>query len=359
MTGKLKGIKVIVVCGPTASGKSNFAINLAKKCNAEIVNIDSVQVYKDLDIGSGKITLNDQQEIPHHLIDIKDPDQPINVAEFIKLAEVAICDIISRGKNVVIVAGTSLYIKCLFHGILDAPGEDPKIRERLDTLSLEEIRAQLQLVDKDITDSIKPNDRQRMTRALEVFELTGQTLSSLQKAHGHSEAILHGLFLLLSWPREKLYDRIDTRCKEMIEQGLLNETENIIKKYGADLPALKSLGYAQATSVLNKEIPKEALLKEMATKTRQFAKRQLTFWRNQPIQHGYIIRPKEDEGFLLKSTVEPKNSYSKIKDSKVLKLTFAEVVNEANSYLNENLNKSSSDNNLIQNECWAIDAGLI
>ncbi len=340
--------KLLVIAGSTASGKSDIAVILAQHLNAEVVNIDSVQVYKDFDIGSGKISQKDQQGITHHLLSFQDPKSPMNVAEFVEGANIKISEIISRGKLPILVAGTSLYVKCLIHGLAEVPEGDEELRAKISGLSTEDLLSQLSKVDPQSLETIKHTDRFRLIRALEVWQLSGKKISQIQKDHAYKESLHKGLFIFLNWPRERLYERINTRCKIMIQSGLLNETKTLIERYGIDALALKSLGYAQAVQAINEKWSEDKLYEEMSSKTRQFAKRQLTFWRNQPKVLGWKIRPSEEEGFLTPSITKVKSSINKIKDFAVFKIDLENLINE----IKHNFTVSS-------NEIWNIDAEFL
>lgn len=314
---------LLVVCGPTASGKSSLAIKLAKELNGEIVNIDSVQLYKDFDIGSGKTLEKDQQGIAHHLIDIRSPDQPIDVALFNELANEAITKIRAAQKLPILVGGTSLYVKSLFHGLVDLPPQNIDLRKELEAQSSEQLYAKLKEVDLSSWHRISSKDKLRMVRALEVFHLTGKAISEIQEEHKFAEHKYEALFLALCWPRKVLYERINERCAWMLSQGLIEETVEIVKKYGREIMPLKSLGYAQVLSYIDGAIRKEDLHKEIATQTRQFAKRQLTFWRNQPAKLGWSILP------------DQKINESANNDFRTLSLDFNSLLNDTKQAISQ------------------------
>ncbi len=339
--------RLIVLAGATGCGKSAVAVKLAKEIDGEVINVDSIQLYKGFDIGSGKIPISEREGVPHHLIDIRDADNPINVSEFIELADNAVSDVIRRGKKAIVVAGTTLYLKSLLHGLAKIPGKDPKIRADLELLKTEELISILKSKDPSILLSISSTDRLRLIRAIEVELLTGTPLSLLHKQHSYQDIRYSTLVLHLCWTREDLYSRIDYRCNEMLKLGLIDETSKLRERYGESCLPLKSLGYAQALKFNQDTFDESMVLSEMRTKTRQFAKRQLTFWRNQPDELGWKVSPNSLEGSLLQSESKPLKKGQLLLDFQVYKLNFAKLLERLNSI------PSSNSKNV---ELWSLAA---
>jgi tRNA dimethylallyltransferase len=282
--------KLIVILGPTAAGKSESALELAAEIGGEIVNADSQQVYRYMDIGTGKPSKADRERVPHHVIDVVDPDAGFNVAVFRRLATQSIDDIGRRGRKAVVCGGTGLYIKALTQGLFVGLAQAPEVRARLkaeiEKQGLAALYRRLERVDPATTSWIHPNDRQRIMRALEVFESTGKRMSECQKEHGFSEDRFDTLKIGLDRPREELYDRINRRCEQMIDSGLLDEVRSLTARgYGLDLKPMQSVGYRHMGLVLNGAMPLANALALMQRDTRRLAKRQLTWFR-----HDHEIR---------------------------------------------------------------------
>ena len=276
--------RLVVVCGPTAVGKTALALELAEKFNGEIVSADSRQIYRDMDIGTAKPTIAEQERVRHHLIDVVSPAEEFHAARYIELAEAAINDIISRGKKVFLVGGTGLYIKALTEGLLDAPGADSELRKSLHERAEREgssiLHAELEQVDPDSAQRLHPNDLIRIVRALEVYSQCGKPLSVLQEEHGFREEQFITLKLGLDCERELLYERIEKRSEQMFELGLLEEAQRLLDAgYDPDLKILRTIGYRQAFAFLRGVMSREEALEDLKRATRRYAKQQLTWFR--------------------------------------------------------------------------------
>lgn len=276
--------KIIIILGPTAVGKSDVAMALAVRIDAEIVNADSQQVYRHMNIGTGKPSAADRARVPHHLIDIVDPDEEFNVAIFRRLALERIGAIGERGKNVVVCGGSGLYLKALTRGLFVGPEQEPEIRRELareiEAEGLNALYLRLTEIDPAAHSRIHPNDRQRIIRALEVYQLTGKPMSEWQLEHGFQEQPFDALLIGLNRNRAELYDHINRRCDRMIEAGLLGEVRGLIAQgYGLELKPLQSVGYRQMGLVLQGALELEAAVEAMKRETRHLAKRQLTWFR--------------------------------------------------------------------------------
>jgi len=279
--------KLIVIAGPTASGKTSLAIELAQRFNGEIINADSMQVFRYMDIGTAKASRNERSLVPHHLIDVVDPDDEFNAALYCQLARQAIEAIRGKDKIGFLVGGTGLYIKTLLGGLLKGPPSDREIRETLNRRWREEgggvLYEQLKRKDTEAALRIHPHDRVRIIRALEIIDLTKKRFSDLAREHGFREKFTRSLKLAIQMEREELYRKINIRSLKMIEKGLVNETENLLNRgYSADLKPMKSLGYRHAVGYLNGEWNMNQMSYLLQRDTRHYAKRQLTWFRADP-----------------------------------------------------------------------------
>jgi len=279
--------KIVVILGPTAVGKSDLALDVAAAIDGAIVNADSQQVYRYLDIGTGKPTPAERQRAAHFLIDIVDPDEEFNAATYSRLARQTIEQIRAGQKNAIVCGGTGLYLKALTQGLFEGPGQDSELRRALEQRILiegiEPLYQWLTEIDPSVTATIHPNDRQRTIRALEVYQLTGKRLSDWQKEHGFNERRFEVLKIGLNRPRGELYDLINRRCERMVEDGLLEEVRGLVARgYGLALKSLRSVGYRQMGRVLEGHQALLDGLNEMQQETRRLAKRQLTWFRRDP-----------------------------------------------------------------------------
>jgi tRNA dimethylallyltransferase len=277
--------KIVIILGPTAVGKTDLALDVASDFGGEIISADSMQVYRHLDIGTSKPTQEERKRVPHHLIDIVDPDGDFNAAFFNGLAEGVIRD--RKGKkNIFVVGGTGLYIRVLTGGIIVGPNPDKALRrsyrdglEREDPTTLYE---RLRKLDSRAADRIHPRDAVRVIRALETAELTGIPISEIQGQHGFREARYDYLKIGLYRDRQELYRRIDSRAELMVAAGLADETANIIGMgYSENLKPLQSLGYKYFIQYIKKKTTLEEALRSMQRDTRHYARRQMTWFRGE------------------------------------------------------------------------------
>jgi tRNA dimethylallyltransferase len=277
----------VLVVGPTASGKTALAIALAEALGGEIVNADSVQIYRGLDIGSCKPTAAEQARVRHHLIDVLEPDDPCDAGRFVALADAAIADIRARGRAPLVVGGTGLWFRALVHGLAPAPAVPDSVRARIQAelarLGPAALHERLRQVDPQAAARIAPQDPQRITRALEVFEAAGQPLSALQAAHRFAERRYDALVLALDWPRAALYARIDRRVAELMGAGFLAEVDGLLARgLSPDLRPLRSLGYAELSTFRRGAGTLDEAVARIAQGHRRYAKRQLTWFRGVP-----------------------------------------------------------------------------
>lgn len=290
---------IIALVGPTGVGKTDLALQVAERLGAEIVNADSRQVYRYLDIGSAKPNAAQRASVPHHLIDIVDPDEPFDCARYRELALHAIADIQARKRRVLLVGGTGLYLKVLMGGLFAGPPRDVQLRRQLEAQEAAApgtLHRRLQQIDPAAARRLHPHDRVRLVRALEVAALTQRPISDWQLAHAFSDHALQIIPVGLTLERPLLYERIKARCRAMIDAGLIDEVRGLWQRgFGPDLPPLRSIGYAEIGAFLRGEMTLETAVERMARATRRLAKRQLTWFRATPGLRWCDARSHADE----------------------------------------------------------------
>ncbi|MEZ6045013.1 MAG: tRNA (adenosine(37)-N6)-dimethylallyltransferase MiaA [Planctomycetaceae bacterium] len=273
------------IAGPTASGKSGVALKLAPQLGGEIIALDSMTLYRGMDIGTAKPTQAEQLQVPHHLYDLIDPHEEFSVAEYLALAAEKVDDILSREKTPIFVGGTGLYLRSLLRGVFEGPEADWEFRRQLEEIANaeggEKLHQMLQQVDPIAADRLHPNDQRRVVRALEVNHITGQPLSAQQEQEPlpENDRPLHVYWL--SPPRAWLHERINSRVDLMVEEGLVEEVRALME---LDPPlgrtARQALGYKEMIDALDAGRPLEEAIEQIKIRTRQFAKRQHTWYRN-------------------------------------------------------------------------------
>ena len=284
---------LIVLAGPTASGKTSLAIRLAERFNGEIVSCDSVAVYREMEIGTAKPTLEERALVPHHMIDIAWPDEQVTAGDYSRLAREALRGITERRKLPIVAGGTGLYLRALIDGLFDAPPSRPKLRDRLRERAEKKGAAHLHRVltrlDAKAAEAIHPNDVPKVIRAIEVsLSSEGETRTPMTEQWQRGRDRLTGYRILrlgLNTPRARLYERINHRAAAMFDRGLIEETSRLIERYGRNCRALTSLGYAQAAAVLAGELTREEAVTQAQQGHRNYAKRQLTWFRREPEMH--------------------------------------------------------------------------
>ena len=277
--------KVIVICGPTASGKTALSIELAKKINGEIISSDSMQIYKDMNIGTAKPTKEEIQGIKHYLIDFVEPNIRYSVADFKKDAEKAIEEVLKKGKYPIIVGGTGLYIDSLIYGIEYQDIKlDEEYRKKLESIAqkdkgLEELYNKAKEIDEKAIQKISPNDKKRIIRILEIYKATGKNKTEQEEESRKKGVKYDYKVFAINMEREKLYERINQRVDIMVQQGLVEEVENLLKKYDKFPTAMQGLGYKEVVEYLENKCTKEEMIEKIKMETRRYAKRQLTWFR--------------------------------------------------------------------------------
>ena len=282
---------IIVLVGPTAVGKTALSLRLVQRFDCEIVSMDSMQVYRHMDVGTAKPSLAEQASVPHHLIDIINPDEQYDAARFVNDALAAIEEIASRNRTVLLTGGTGLYLKALFEGLFDALPTDETIRaqlrERLEQEGRETLHAELCRVDPVTGARVHANDTQRLLRGLEIYLASGRTWTELiteqqeqQKAGGQGKRFTRVFQVALDCERERLYQRIAQRSQLMLKQGLIEEVEKLRSMgYAPDLPSMQSIGYKHVNNLLSGEWNQAEMVEYLVRDTRRYAKRQMTWFR--------------------------------------------------------------------------------
>jgi tRNA dimethylallyltransferase len=274
---------VAVLAGPTASGKSRLAVEIALRAGGEILNADSQQVYRGLDVGTAKPTRDELAAAPHHLLDLVEPGEGMDAARWVALADAAVAEVASRGRIPIVVGGTGLYVRALLHGVVDAPGRDPALRTRLEEEASVHGRAALHRrlaeVDPRAAERIRENDLVRVVRALEIAA-GGRTQSELFEGHRFAPRRYRYRLLALDVPRDELHRRIAERAAAMARGGIVDEARALLARFGEALPRLP-IGYADAVACARGEISAEELASRIALHHRRYARRQLIWLRRE------------------------------------------------------------------------------
>lgn len=300
--------KIVVIVGPTAVGKTSFSLDVAKKIDGEVISGDSMQVYKTLDIGTAKVTPEEMEDIPHHLIDFKEIDEPYAVSDFKKDAENKIKEISEKNHLPIIVGGTGLYIESLLYPVSHS-GAEPNhaLRAELEQFADDNgntaLWDRLNKVDPKAADKIHPNNVRRVVRALEVFNETGKLFSTFQNERKNKKPKYDALIIGLNTDRELLYERINKRVDIMMDEGLLIEARKLWEKLGPEPEAqsTKGIGYSELFPYFNNEMSLEEATELIKRNSRRYAKRQLTWFRNRfenVYWADFILEPKEKDSYL-------------------------------------------------------------
>ena len=279
--------KVIIIGGPTGIGKTAVAIRIAQRFGGEIVNADSMQIYRKMDIGTAKPTPKEQALVKHHLIDIINPDQPFDAVRFADMAGKIIIQLVEKQMLPLVVGGTGLYIKALTHGLFRENSSDPEVRKELhqiaETHGTEHLYRNLKQIDPDTADRLHPNDTFRIIRALEVYRVTGAPISDFHNTHRFSDRPYRTLKIGLDMDRKILYDRINSRVEAMMDEGLVAEVKQLLAiGYSAELKSMQSIGYRHMADFIEGRLEWDEALDTMKRDTRRYAKRQLTWFRKDP-----------------------------------------------------------------------------
>lgn len=292
--------RLTVVAGPTAAGKTALAVEIARRQGAEIVSADSQQVYRHFDIGTAKPSAEELAAVPHHLVSCVEPDEDFSAARFQRLADQAIEGLSARGRRVVVVGGTGLYLRVLLHGVVEAPARDDGLRRGLEALAdeagAEALHRKLAEVDPESAARLPSADRVRVIRALEISLLTGRPASAWRAEHAFVAERYEARLWVLDPPREALYAAIDARVRRMFEQGLVEEVRRLVERGWREAAPMRAVGYAQALACLEGRLSLEAAIDEAARATRRYAKRQWTWFRKE--RGARFVQPPYDVGVL-------------------------------------------------------------
>lgn len=310
--------QVIIILGPSGVGKSELALALARELKSEIISADARQIYRGMDIGTGKPPLELRTEIKHYLIDIVEPDEDFDAAKFKKLADATIEEIFKKGKIPIVVGGSGFYIRALTQGICLTPPKDRKLRENLEGLTQAKgkdyLYQRLMKIDPEAAERIHSHDLRRIIRALEVYEQTGLPLSQIQTQSQNSENRFKFIKIGLLRPRKELYKQAEERIKKMFQQGWIDEVKTLLDKgYQPELPALHALGYREISQVILGQISLVRAQSLIKQKTRHFIKRQLTWFKKEKNIHWVMIEKEQ-------SNKETLNEVKKILQDKGLKI---------------------------------------
>ena len=277
-------MRLAVVVGPTAAGKSALALRIAEAAGAEIVSADSQQVYRGMDVGTGKVSAAERARAPHHLIDVVDPDEEMTAARYAALADEAIAGAAARGRSVVVAGGTGLYVRALMHGLFAGPPADAELRARLAREDVGALHERLRAVDPEAAARILPNDRRRLIRALEVHTLTGVPISTHQRTHDvrNAPSRYPARWVGLDPPAAELRARIAARVDAMLAAGFVDEVRRLAERYPLDLRAFDAIGYREIGAHLRGEIDLAAAREKTIAATRRYARRQRGWFRAEP-----------------------------------------------------------------------------
>jgi len=277
--------RVLAIVGPTASGKSALALRVAAEHGGEIVSCDSLQVYRGLDIGSAKPTAAERRAVPHHLIDLVDPDEEFSAADYGRRARAVIEEVTARGRLPIVAGGTGLYLRALRRGLFAGPARDPALRARLEAVAGRRgdaaLHRMLARVDPEAARRIEVRDRVRVVRALEVYRASGRTLSEHHRAEAPAADERRWLVVGLDPPREVLREAVEARTRAMLAGGLVEEVRSLLARYPDEPRPLRAIGYRQAAAVARGTSTADAILRDIVKETMRYAKRQRTWFRHQ------------------------------------------------------------------------------
>ena len=286
---------IVVIAGPTASGKTACGVALAEALGGEIVGADSVQVYRGFDIGSAKPTPPELRGVPHHLLDVVDPDEPIDAVRYASLADDAIARVAARGALPIVVGGTGLWLRALVRGLVDVPPVDPELRARLEEEGKEDtdaLHARLAEIDPKSAERIHPNDLVRIVRALEVWEQTGRPMGELRAEHALGAPRYPALFVVSSVDKALLSDRIAKRTRAMIDAGWAGEVRALLERWDPSVRAFGSVGYREMLEHVREDVSLAEIEARIVKATRVYARRQTTWFKSEP---GIDWRPSAEE----------------------------------------------------------------
>ncbi|TCT26685.1 tRNA dimethylallyltransferase [Melghiribacillus thermohalophilus] len=292
-------IPVVAVVGPTAVGKTKLSVELAKRFSGEVISGDSMQIYRGMDIGTAKITENEKQGIPHYMIDIKDPDESFSVYEFQQMVQRHIQQIHKRGNLPIIAGGTGFYIHAAlydfqFTDLRRNEQFEQELKEQIEKRGMEPYYERLKEIDPEHAEKIHPNNIRRVIRALEIYETTGKTMTEIQREQT-SDSPYHPILIGLEMDRNELYERINRRVDQMMEQGLLDEVTRLYEKGLKDTQAMQGIGYKEFIPYFEGDISLEEAVEMLKRNSRRYAKRQYTYFKNKLDVRWYSVSEKTAE----------------------------------------------------------------
>lgn len=337
---------LLLVAGPTASGKSQLGVHLARLLKGEIVSIDSVQAYRRFDIGSAKPSIEEMGGVFHHLIDIWSPDHHGDAEQFRQCAEEVLGDIEARGVQPVLVGGTNLYLKAIVCGLAPIKSGQGELRSKLEELTPGLAYDELKRLDPVRAATLHPNDKMRVIRALESVMSGAGTPSAIHAEHGFRESKHNFLSVVLVWEREELRARIRRRVQKMLGTGLIQEVIQLRREFGTQLKPFETIGYKEVLASFSSHCPEAELEAQIVASTGQFAKQQLTFWRNEPAKRGWVTHPVAGDPTTVISS-ENRRRGTKIADWEVLDLSCFELVKRVEQRLSLPF---------AANEVWYVNA---
>lgn len=298
-------LKGLVIAGPTGVGKTDLSIKLAKLIGADIISADSAQIYKGMNIGTAKINIEEMQGVKHHMLDVVEPIKKYNVGDYQKNVDNILKEKEKEKKNIIITGGTGLYISSITEGLSSLPTTDSLLREELMKKDTDELYNELKAIDPEAALDIHKNNRRRVERALEVFKLTGEKFSVLSKKNikGNNYSFLK---VALERDRDILYERINLRVEIMIEKGLVKEVKELYEKYGENLKKINIIGYTQLIDYFNNNCTFEEAIENIKRDSRRYAKRQFTWFKNDPSYIWYDLDKMGEERIIDKITSELK-----------------------------------------------------
>ncbi|MFP6621021.1 MAG: tRNA (adenosine(37)-N6)-dimethylallyltransferase MiaA [Pirellulaceae bacterium] len=307
------------VTGPTASGKTQIGLQLAERLDADIISLDSMAVYQQMDIGTAKPTTQQRQIVPHHLLDVVSPDTDFSLSQYVNEAHLAIGRIRQAGRQVLFVGGTPLYLKSLLRGIYEGPPADWGFREQiekeLEEAGVESLHQRLAQVDPLTAHRLHPHDKRRIIRALEVHKITGQPISHQQEQFDEGRPADKCRVFVLGWPRPTLHSRIEQRVEAMFASGLVEEVQQLLEQYQSlSRTASQAVGYREVIEMLQKGTSLEATIERVTIRTRQFARRQETWFRSlsecRRVERAGVNDPLDivNEMIALAKSVEPETA---------------------------------------------------
>lgn len=292
--------RILCIAGPTASGKTELAVALALALNGEVVSCDSMQVYRRMDIGTAKPTLEERRGVPHHMLDVAEPSEPMSVGKFVDLAAPVVEDILARGKTAILAGGTGLYMDALIRGTGFAPDPDPALRRMLQDRARQEgtepLLEELRVVDPEAASRLHPADEKRIIRALEVYRQTGKTLTQHNLETRQVPPRYRPCWLGLDFPdRGELYRRIDLRVEDMLRRGLLDEIRGLLAQgLSPGATALQAIGYKEFLAALEGQCTVQEAVEAVQKASRHYAKRQLTWFRRNEDMEWIFRQPGQD-----------------------------------------------------------------